>query len=48
MGHDVQNAIAANYPGSKMVELDCSHELLVEKPYEAAGRVAQFVGALPS
>ena len=48
LGSDVQKAIAANYPGSKVVELDCGHELLVEKPDEAARRVAEFVGTLPS
>jgi pimeloyl-ACP methyl ester carboxylesterase len=47
LGPDVQRAIAANYPGSKVVELDCGHELLVEKPYEAARHVAEFAGALP-
>jgi pimeloyl-ACP methyl ester carboxylesterase len=47
LGPDVQRAIAANYPGSKVVELDCGHELLVEKPAEVARRIAEFVGALP-
>ena len=48
LGPDVQRAIAANYPASRVVELDCGHELLVEKPAEAARHVAEFVGALPS
>src|ERR1700751_6198529 len=47
LGPDVQRAIAANYPGSKVVELDWGHELLVEKPYEAARHVAELAGALP-
>jgi hypothetical protein len=41
-------AIAGNYPGSRVVELDCDQELLVEKPAEAAGHDAEFVGALSS
>jgi pimeloyl-ACP methyl ester carboxylesterase len=48
LGPDVQRAIAANYPGSRVVELDCGHEILVEKPAEAARHVMEFVGALPS
>lgn len=48
LGPDVQRAIAANYPGSRVVELDCGHEILVEKPAEAARHVMEFAGALPS
>jgi len=47
LGPDVQRAIAGYHPGSKVVELDCGHEILVEKPAEAAGRVVEFAGALP-
>jgi len=48
LGPDVQRAIVANYPGNRVVELDCGHELLVEKPDEAARRIAEFVGTLPN
>jgi non-heme chloroperoxidase len=47
LGPDVQRATAANYPASRMVELDCGHELLVEKPAEAAHHVMEFANALP-
>jgi (E)-2-((N-methylformamido)methylene)succinate hydrolase len=47
LGPDVQRGIAANYPRSRVVELDCGHEILVEKPAEAARQVMEFVGALP-
>jgi pimeloyl-ACP methyl ester carboxylesterase len=47
LGPDAQRAIAANYPECKIIELDCGHEILVEKPVEAAGHVAEFASALP-
>lgn len=48
LGPDVQRAIAGYYPGSSVVELDCGHEILVEKPAETAGHVVKFVGDLAS
>jgi non-heme chloroperoxidase len=47
LGPDVQRAIAANYPECKVIELDCGHEILVEKPVEAARHVIEFASALP-
>ena len=47
LGPPVQKAIAATYPGSRLIELDCAHEFLIEAPRETAERVAQFVTALP-
>jgi non-heme chloroperoxidase len=47
LGPDVQRAIAANYPKSKVIVLDCAHEILVELPNEAAARVSEFVATLP-
>jgi pimeloyl-ACP methyl ester carboxylesterase len=46
LGPTVQRAIAANYPGSRVIELDCAHEILIEAPTETAERVTQFVTAL--
>jgi pimeloyl-ACP methyl ester carboxylesterase len=46
LGPAVQRAIAATYPGSRLIELDCAHEFLIEVPGETAERVAQFVTAL--
>jgi len=47
LGPPVQRQIAATYPGSCLVELDCAHEFLIEVPGETAEQVAQFVTALP-
>ena len=47
LGPDVQRAIAANYRRSRVIELDCGHEILVEKPAEAARHVMEFVTSLP-
>jgi pimeloyl-ACP methyl ester carboxylesterase len=47
LGPEVQRAIAANYPTSKVVELDCGHEILLEVPHIAAMCVSEFVAALP-
>jgi len=47
LGPAVQRAIAATYPGSRLIELDCAHEILIEAPGETAEQVAQFVTALP-
>ena len=47
LGPSVQRAIAASYPGSRVIELDCGHEFLIEVPRETAEQVAQFVAALP-
>ncbi len=47
LGPPVQKAIAAHYPGSRVVEFDCAHEFLVEVPSGTAQRVAEFVAALP-
>ena len=47
LGPPVQRQIAATYPGSCLVELDCAHEFQIEVPGETAEQVAQFVTALP-
>jgi pimeloyl-ACP methyl ester carboxylesterase len=47
LGPEVQRAIAANYRTSKVVELDCGHEILLEVPHIAAMYVSEFVAALP-
>jgi non-heme chloroperoxidase len=47
LGPAVQKAIAAKYPGSRVVDFDCAHEFLIEVPSETAQRVAEFVAALP-
>ena len=47
LGPTVQRAIAAKYPGSRVVDFDCAHEFLIEAPSETAQRVAEFVAALP-
>lgn len=47
LGPAVQKAIAAHYLDSRVVELDCAHEMLIEVPSEAAERVAAFIAALP-
>ena len=41
----MQRAIAANYPKSKVIEFDCSHEFLVEVPKEAAASISEFTAA---
>ena len=46
LGPDVQRAIAAKYPESKVIEVDCGHEFLVEVPGEAAARISEFAAAL--
>ena len=48
LGPPVQKAIADTYPGSRLIELDCAHEFLIEAPDEKAALVAQFVASLPS
>jgi len=47
LGPDVQRAIAANYPNSRLIELDCAHEILIELPHDPAARVSAFAAALP-
>ena len=47
LGPDVQRAIAANYPKSKVIEFDCGHEIMVEVPKEAAASISEFAAALP-
>jgi len=47
LGPPVQRQIVATYPGSRLIELDCAHEFLIEVPGETAERVAQFVKAWP-
>jgi non-heme chloroperoxidase len=47
VGPDVQRAIAANYPKSKVIEFDCGHEFLVEVPNEAAANISEFAATLP-
>jgi pimeloyl-ACP methyl ester carboxylesterase len=46
-GPDVQRAIAANYPKSRVIEFDCGHEMLAEVPNEAAAESMEFVATLP-
>ena len=46
LGPGVQRAIAAKYPESKVIEVDCGHEFLVEVPSEAASRISEFAEAL--
>ena len=45
LGPPVQKAIADTYPGSRLIELDCAHEFLIEAPDETAALVAQFVAS---
>jgi hypothetical protein len=42
----VQRAIAAKYSESKVIEVDCGHEFLVEVPGETAARISEFAAAL--
>ena len=45
LGPPVQKAIADTYPGSRLIELDCAHDFLIEAPDETAALVAQFVAS---
>ena len=48
LGPPVQRPFAAEYPGSRLIELNCAHEFLIEAPNETAQLVAQFAASLPS
>ena len=45
-GPPEQRAIAANYLGSKMIELDGAHEFLIEALRETVEQVAHFIAVL--
>jgi pimeloyl-ACP methyl ester carboxylesterase len=46
LGPDMQRGIAAKYPESKVIEVDCGHEFVVAVPGEAAARFSEFAAAL--